>query len=199
MKERKKKAQRRRLILLILLGLAVTAAAYYLLVYRVVEEDIRSIRQERMAVESELLLAQEKAERMDQMEAELITIRSKNASRMESYNNTKQELYMLNRILKNTRDYSVSFQKVTRDGDQIRRTFSMDFTVNSYVNAMEVVRQLQNNPYRCVLGNIAYSRTENTDTHREQVRISLDGTFFETMVGGTPDAGLPAAAASDAG
>ena len=195
MKERKKKAQRRRLLLLALFGLIVVGLAYYFLVYRVVEQEIQDTRSELDQVQLELETVQAKVLRMNNMEAELINIRD-DASRMDSYNNIKQELYMLNRILKGTHDYAVSFQNVTRDGNQIRRGFSMDFTVNSYSNAMDIVRQLQRSPYRCLLGDLAYSRLEDSVTHREQIRMSVDGAFYETMVGGTPDAGLPAAAGS---
>ena len=196
MKEKKKKAYRRRILLLALLGLLIMGAGYYLLVYNVVERDLRDTRAKLEDTEQELTVAQEKALRMDQMEAELIAIRSDDSSRMESYNNTKQELYLLNRILKDTTDYSVSFQKVTRDGDQIRRSFSMDFSVDSYTGAMNIIRQLQNSVYRCLLGDVAYSRTQGTGSRREMIHISVDATFYETMVGGTPDAGLPASSST---
>ena len=107
-------------------------------------------------------------------------------SRMESYNNSKRETAFLNRVLSNVSDYSISFADITRDGNQIRRSFSLQFVTGSYADAVKVVSDLSYGEYRCLVDDINYSLADGN-----KIYLDLTATFFETMVGGTPDSALP--------
>ena len=96
---------------------------------------------------------------------------------------------------------------MTKDGDQIRRNFSLSFETDSFAAAKQIIALLSKSEYRCLLGDMQYSvalrrlgenetarvtRTVDDVVYAETVNVTTMATFFETMYGGTPDAGLPA-------
>ena len=113
-----------------------------------------------------------------------------NLSWMGSYNNSKAEVAFLNDILADTLQYSISFADVTRSGDQIRRNFTLQFRTADYAAMRKVIDGLLTSPYRCLVGDIQCSMGQERDG-AGYVSANVTATFFETMEGGTPDAGLP--------
>jgi hypothetical protein len=111
---------------------------------------------------------------------------TKKASRMESYNNSKAETSFLSSILQSTKNYSIAFSDVTRNGNQIRRSFTLQYTTNTYREAENVMDRLCQGEYRCLISDVNCNLNAQGMT-----TISLTATFYETMVGGTPDSGLP--------
>ena len=193
-KAKEKKAGRIRLVILIFVGLAAIGLVYYFLVYNVVEREIDSLREQKTRTEDSLTSIQAQVAMMQRMEKELESMDLSSVSRMESYNNSKAELAYLNHVLESTMEYAITFQRITRDGDQIRRSFNLVFLVPSYESAENIISLLQQSEYRCLVGNISY--TTSRDRYSEAadyVQMSVDATFFETMVGGVRDAGLSGA------
>ncbi len=114
---------------------------------------------------------------------------------MPSYNNAKEELALLNDILnESVTQYSVSFTSVSRYKDQIRRDFKLDFTTPDYESMKVVIDKLTGVDYRCMIGdcncNVIRVRNQNNE-ETTALSVSTTATFYETMVGGTADAGLP--------
>ena len=97
---------------------------------------------------------------------------------------------MLNYILSATDDYSVSFRQILRDGNQVRRSFNFSFTTDSFPSAMDAIQKLQENPFRCLLGNLTFIESSNRDGGAS-IQVSGEATFYETLVGGQADGGLP--------
>ena len=54
----------------------------------------------------------------------------------------------------------------------------------------QIFSDLTDGPFRCLIGDIACSVTNQNN--EAGLSVSATATFYETMVGGTPDAGLPA-------
>lgn len=194
-------------VLLLILALILVALAYYFVIDKPVREDLASAQAEKEATETELSALQGRIARLEEMERELESITSNpEVSRMGSYNNSKEELAFLNDILGVTDDYSVSFANVTRNGDQVRRNFNLRFTVDSHEAAEKLLKQIYASELRCLLNDINYSRTRTyyneadrilyAREYYERVTVNATATFFETMVGGTPDAGLPSGGAA---
>lgn len=178
-------------ILLTLLGVILVVLVYYRFVDQPVRTAINTAVSERETLQSELDVVNAQVERLDRMEAELDQIKAEGtASLMPSYNNSKEELRLLNDVLSVTTQYSISFADVTRDGNQIRRAFTLQFRCPSYATMEQVLSALANSPYRCLIGDINCS-IDNKDP-QSSVSVSATATFYETMVGGTPDSGLPA-------
>ena len=194
-------------VLIVILFVILIALAYYRFVHIPCKEAIESAHSQRDMYQTELLAVQKKEAQLRKMKEELDSIGELQAnSRMESYNNSKAELSLLNRILEETTDYSVTFANVTRNGDQIRRNFNLSFKTNSYDSVKNIISNLAESEYRCLIGDIKYSvslrqaeKGEDTKNAKEVngvyyfdvYNVSTSATFFETMYGGTADPGLP--------
>ena len=189
-------------VLLLILALILVGLAYYLVVDRPVRAALESARAEKEAIRTELTTLQGRITRMEKMEQELNAIRANpGVSRMGSYNNSKAELDFLNELLAETEEYNVSFTGVTRDGDQVRRNFNLKFTVQDFATAERLLKKIYACDMRCLINDISYSKTRTyynsadrlhyARDYYERVNVSATATFYETMVGGTADAGLP--------
>ena len=110
---------------------------------------------------------------------------------MGSYNSSKEELAFLNSVLADTLQYTISFANVTRSGNQIRRGFSLQYEAKNYHAAQEILTNLLKGKYRCLVGDVSC-----TIKSSGAVEMRQSATFYETMVGGTPDAALPRDSAS---
>ena len=190
-------------IILVILALVLVGLAYYQFVYKMVAESIEKAHAEAEAIRVEMTGVNAKIQRMEEMQAELESIQSNpNASYMGSYNNSKEELAFLNDVLKSALQYTITFSNVTRDGDQIRRNFSLQFTTEDYASMERIISRLCDGKLRCLINDISYSVSRYNysaaDRERygvdwyERVNVNCTATFFETMVGGVEDAGLPA-------
>ena len=104
-------------------------------------------------------------------------------------------------------EYSIKFSNIKRDGDLLRRNFTLMFKTDSFVSAKRIIASLEESPYRCILGDIQYQhslrRAESEEPTRggrwiddeyfyDVVTVNTNATFFETMYDGVADAGLPA-------
>ena len=194
-------------ILLVILFILLLGVAYYWLVFVPCSNAIEKAHIDRDVAQTDLKIAQAKEEQLKKMQNELDSLGElQYASRMASYNNSKEELQLLNSVLEAADDYSVSFASASRNGDQIRRNFTMQFTTFDFATAKKIIQRLSESDLRCLLGDMEYTTSLHRLTEIESrigarliddyyyydvITVNLTATFFETMVGGTPDAGLP--------
>ena len=181
-------------ILLLILGIVILASVYYLVVYSRVEDGIRSANDKVQDLETQLIVTQAQIDRINSMSDELASLKQAGfqVGYMPSYNAGKQELDFLHATLADTVDYFVNFTDLTREGDQIRREFSLQFTAKNYKQAENIIKQLENSDVRCLVGNVYAVPAEKDDTLLDKtVSVSLTGTFYETMRDGVPDQELP--------
>lgn len=184
-------------ILLVILAAILLGAVYYLAVDRPVRDALSEAASQQENLNTELLVLQQKVASLTRMQTELETIQG-NASygQMGSYNNAKAELDELNQVLQDADTYDISFSNVTRDGDLIRRTFSLTFSASDYNKAEDLIKRLCEGQWRCLVSSINIVSQEG-DFAEGSVNVGLSATFYETMTGGTPDSGLPADTSSD--
>ena len=183
---------RKEKILLLLLSLILVALCYYQFVDKPVRAALEAARTEASELEVELSAVETKLARMRKMRAEMEDITAGGTiSEMASYNNSKAEIALLNDILADTYDYTISFANVTRSGDQIRRNFTLTFNTDSYTTMSRILTRLSSSHYRCLIGDIRCSSDHDVYYMNGYISVSITATFYETMVGGTPDAGLP--------
>ena len=188
---------------LILLGLA-----YYRFFYVPTQDQIAAANSQKANYETELMEVMAKEAQIRKMKEEIDELGElSNVSRIESYNNSKQEISLLNRVLGPATEYSISFSNIKRDGDLLRRNFTLMFKTDSFVSAKRIISSLEESPYRCVLGDIQYQLSLRKADSEEPTRggrwiddeyfydvvtVNTNATFFETMYDGVADAGLPA-------
>ena len=178
-------------ILLVILFLLLFGYAYYLLVDSPVRKGIASANAEAQAIEAEMTAVSAKAQYLERLQKELNEVKTRDSlSRMESYNNSNAEVAFLHEVLgDSTLDYTIEFSDITRYKDQIRRNFSVQFRTRDYTGMRKIIEELCASRYRCLVNEI---RCQMTTTDRDSyVTANVTATFFETMVGGKPDAGLP--------
>lgn len=179
-------------ILLLLLAVILVGLVYYRFVYVLVNDSVRSSNSEAEALQTEISVAEGRLTHLNSLQSEMDTMEEEGSmSYMPSYNNSKAEIAFLNDVLAATEKYSISFAEVTRAGDQIRRSFTLQYVTTSYKDAQTILEALCESRDRCLVGDIKCSIAESGMT-----TVNAAATFYETMVGGTADAGLPADSAA---
>ncbi len=183
-------------VLLVILVLIILGFGYYRFVDQPVRKNLAKAETEYSSIQTELTAVRIKIRELQRMQDEIdeITAGGKD-SYMPSYNNAKEELALLNDILnESVTQYSVAFTNVTRYKDQIRRDFKLSFTAPDYESMKAVIDKLTGVDYRCMLGDCSCNVIQVKNPQQEEttaLSVSATATFFETMVGGTEDAGLP--------
>ena len=174
-------------LLLILLAFILVGLGYYYFVDQPVRSTIANYQAEATSLQTELDVLEARIAHLRQVQSSMDELEEKgNLSWMGSYNNSEAEVRFLNDILANTLKYSISFADVSRSGDQIRRSFTLQYKTLNYASAQDITARLCQGENRCLVGDVKCS-IDNTGV----VTINEAATFFETMVGGTPDAALP--------
>lgn len=180
-------------IMLLVLTLILIAIGYYVLIDQPIRTSINEAKSQQEELETEMMLLQTKAASLSRMQSELDSIEASGSlGKMGSYNNSKAELDELNQILQDATTYDISFSDVTRDGDLIRRAFSLSFSASDYDKAADLVNRLCTGEWRCIVSDIRYAATEGDDLNVGGVSVGVTATFYETMQGGKADSGLPA-------
>lgn len=179
-------------VLLLILAAILILAGYYLFVDQPVRSALDSAKSQQEELNTELLVLQSRAASLSSMQSELDDIeKSGKLGKMGSYNNSKAELDELNDILKETKAYDINFNDVTRDGDLIRRSFSLTYTAPDYDKAADIITQLCEGEWRCLISDLQFI-ADKDNLEEGDVKVGVTATFYETMEGGTPDSGLPA-------
>lgn len=178
-------------ILLLALAVLIIGIGYYKFIDEPVRSTIANAKAEEANLQMELTAVQTKVAALKKMEFQLENMTSSDKDYMPSYNNRKAEIKQLNDILQNAQSYSVTFDSITREGNQIRRNFTLQFTTNRYTSAESILDRLDDGPYRCKLNEVLCT-SESGNVHNGEISVSAVATFYETVVGCTDEAGLPA-------
>ena len=185
-------------IMLLVLTLILLAAGYYAVIDQPIRTAINEAKSQQDELNTELMLLQTKAASLSRMQSELDSIeQSGSLGKMGSYNNSKAELDELNQLLQDANTYDISFSDVTRDGDLIRRSFSLTFSAPDYDKAADLVNRLCTGEWRCIVSDLRYVAAGD-DLNTGSVNVGVTATFYETMQGGKADSGLPADASAAA-
>ena len=186
-------------IMLLVLTLILLFLGYYLVVDQPIRTAINEAKSQQEELSTEMMLLQTKAASLSRMQSELDSIEQGGSlGKMGSYNNSKAELEELNQILQDANTYDISFSDVTREGDLIRRSFSLTFSASNYNKAEDLVNRLCSGEWRCIVSDLRYV-SEGDDLSTGSVNVGLSATFYETMQGGKADSGLPADSSALAG
>lgn len=179
-------------ILLLVLSLFLIGLMYYQFVEVPVTTALERAETQKADLELELGVVNSKVASLTRMQKELdAIIGNSKVKPMPSYNNHKEEVTFLDGVLEGKVRYSIAFQDAARQGNQVRRTFSLSFIAPNYATAQAVVAELSGSPMRCVISSVQFNSRDILTTMDEgQVSVNLSATFFETMVGGTEDQGL---------
>lgn len=174
-------------VLIAVLALVLLALAYYYFVDQNVRTSIANSESEAQSIRTQLDAVEQRITHLQSLQAKMDALKEAGQlSYMGSYNNSKAEVAFLNDILANTLQYSVDFDNVTRSGDQIRRSFTLQYKTASYAAAQQIMKKLCAGDNRCLMGDVSCAIADDGT-----VTMKQSATFYETMVGGTADAALP--------
>lgn len=170
--------------LIVFLSVLLIGLCYYQFLYRPVTREIERCHAQRDALSIEFSQVQKRIRDLERMQEELDNLDKLGyTGRMPSYNSVEDETSFLNAILATTSQYSISFANPSRNGDQVRRNVSLRFSTNGGYDAVkEILANLSRGEFRCLLGDLRYSGAPDG-----AASVSVNSTFFETMVGGSMD------------
>ncbi len=200
MKSMTKEFSGRDRFLLVILGVVILALLYYLWVDVPVRNGAKEAKSNIEALETQKTALEAQLVKINswRTEAEQNERLGRPDSFMPSYNASKEELDFLNTTLADTRDYYIGFTQITREGDQIRRSFALDFSAVDYNAAVEVLSALENSHIRCLIGDLSVYTADDVDSLMSgPVTVNATATFYETMHDGVEDKELPADTAAE--
>ena len=174
---------REKALMLVLVIVLLVAAYYYLVVRNVAdtqEANALALEEVQGDIDVQLAVAQTRAK----MEAELAELGTLSGlPQVAVYDNLRNELDELNRILGRTDSYDIKFSAPELDGETVRRAVSITFAMPTYEESLAVVGQLQNGEYRCDVTDFALTGSLAADGSVKSVSATLKVTYFETVSG----------------
>ena len=179
---KKSKLSLREVAMLLFLIVLLIGVGYYMGFYTPLQKEMASIASQTTDCDMQITAATAKLSRMNTMQAELDEIFSRPAkeiTKIAPYDNKEVVLNQLYGILGRTTDYSLNFTdpSVQEDGT-VRRNISMSFHCASYKAAKDVIRDLTDSQWRCLVNNLSISSDEG-DMMDNDVTVSVTITFFE--------------------
>ena len=175
-----------KLVLLVLI-LFLMGLGYYQFIDQPIRRGIEEAHAERAALQLELDAINIRISDYKNMAEELREARELRQE-MPSYNQSEQELQILNNILEISDRYALSFDKITLQDNQIRRGFQFSFTAPDFETAKGIFTRLSGSRVRCLIGDIECVGVDTQDGH--VVNVKANGTFYETKVDAVVDAVL---------
>ena len=187
-------------ILILVLVLVLVGLIYYQFVDKPVRESLEKAASEKETLTVEYNAVSLRVAQLERMKNEIDDITESGVlKQMPSYNNSKNVNKLLNDVL-GSMGYSIVFANVTRSGDLIRREIALQFSAPDYASVRSLLERLTQSDYRCLIGDLRCSVDDRYRRTAEEYRdeaapldVVASVTFYETVVGGEIDAGLPTA------
>ena len=176
-------------ILILVLVLVLVVLAYYKFVDEPVREALDKAASEKAGLEDEYTIAQARLTQLQKMQSEIDKASSSATFHpMPSYNN-KQAIYLFLNDVLGSLDGIINFPDIKKEENLIRRTVTIQFTAPDYDTVSNVLNEIANCEFRCLIGDVQCS-SKNKDISVGQITVNTTVTFYETMAGGQVDAGV---------
>ncbi len=179
---RKSKLTARESLMLVFLVVLLIGVVYYMGFYTPLQEELSSIAAQTADAQTQITTSMGKVSQMNKMQEELDEILSRPADEITEiapYDNKEVVLNQLYGILGRTADYSLSFIDPTVEDDgTVRRSISMSFTCDSYKAAKQVINDLTDSQWRCLVSNLAINSADG-NLLEDAVNVTATITFFE--------------------
>ena len=180
---KKGKLSPREVGMLVVLVVLLIGVVYYMGFYTPLQAEMSNIAAQSNDCDDQMIVAEAKITKMGQMQTELDEIfarPAKEITEIAPYDNKEVVLNQLYGILGRTTDYALTFTdpQVQEDGT-VRRNISMKFSCESYDAAKEVIEDLTDSQWRCLVNNLSISCDEE-DMMQYGVDVTATITFFES-------------------
>ena len=174
-------------LVLLALTLVLIGMGYYRFIDQPIRLGIEEAHAQRDKLEIELNNINIRISEYNNRVEELAEARELRQS-MPSYNASEEELRILNDVLSAADLYSFSVDKITLEGNQIRRTFAFSITAPNFATAKGIFSRLSNSRVRCLIGDVECGGLNATDG--ASVILQANGAFYETLVDAESDVAL---------
>ena len=179
---KKTKLTARETIMLAFLVVLLVGVVYYMFFYTPLQEEMASIASQSADCDTQINTSLAKVKKIDEMQAELDEIFSRPADEITEiapYDNKEVVLNQLYGILARTKEYSLNFTDPdVQDDGTVRRNISMTFKCDSYEAAKNVISDLTDSQWRCLVSNLTIA-CEDGDVMQLPVTVTATITFFE--------------------
>lgn len=143
---------KREIALILVLVLVLIGLLYYRFVYLRIGDQEKQY--DTTDLEAQVQLEQLQLIEWEKMQNEIDEIGKVSTSSLETYDNQKQEINLLNDIFEPVIRYNFSFEKPVAIGDTVRRNVKVSFTTIDYQSALDIITQLHDSRYRVLIHDI---------------------------------------------
>ena len=186
-----KKLSKREKILLAVLIVLVVGVCWYKLVYEPVNTSISQYNSDRDTEQTELLTFLPKVEQKRKMQAEVDVLKAQpDAVKIPSFDNTKEIMKALNKVLSAADTYSLSFSDPVKDGYIYSHKVDIKYSADNYRQARRIIDRLAKEAFVNQISDITINNDisnkhminangEDVNISESETNVSLVITFFE--------------------
>lgn len=170
----------RELLLIIIAAVIGLGIFYYEVVYKGFQNSIEKYATEDL--ESQAIVLQAQVIKKKQMEKYIEENEDKELGEVTIYNNLSNEIKELDRIFSSVDELVVTWSTPTLTETTVRRNANIAFEVVGYDNVVDLIIELTNCKYRCLLRDVSVA-AEKDDLLNNigNIKVSIDVTFFEKV------------------
>ena len=167
---------------LVVLGIAAVIVAYLTVVHFPVKNGIAEATAEMEILETNNVIYQAKAQKLEAMKAELENIDPATAKEVPAYDNLQNEVAFLNGVLGGTENYQIDFSAASDDSGIYRRSANISFSCGSYAAAKQCIDRLEDWEYLDKVTNLVISPKANSeDVTDGEISVALTVVFYERI------------------
>ncbi len=144
------------------------------------------------SLEDELTVLTAKASRKKTMEDYISKHDDEVVGEVAVYNNLANEIEALSSIFdEKVENVSITWNEPTVSNKTVRRNANITGSVGSYDQAKQILKEVANLKYRCIVTQVSMSTDSDSSLNRsDTVNLSMTVTFYETTEGSTNTSGL---------
>ncbi len=144
------------------------------------------------SLEDELTVLSAKASRKKTMEDYIDKHSDEEVGEVAVYNNLANEIDALASVLsENVENVSINWNEPVLSNKTVRRNANITFNASSYTTTKQIVKNIANLQYRCIVTQLSMSTDSDSSLNRtDNVSVSMTVTFYETTEGSTNTSGL---------
>jgi len=180
--KRSSKLSGREIFMVVALVALLAGVGYYMGFYTPLQNEIASINSQASSIDTQISSAASQIARMDVMQAELDELfadPNAKVSEIAPFDNKEVVLNQLNGILQASLEYSLNFAEPNIGGDgTVRRNVTMNFRCADYASAKQIIKNLTESQWRCMVSNLSLSGGGNI--MEGEVSVNATITFFES-------------------
>lgn len=162
-------------MLLLMLSIIFVTVFYYVFLLKPVISEIHENHVEASLLQEELNIQLEMAAKKERMQRELERSPQKLAGALMPYDNAKNEMKELDSVLRNVITYDISADTPVKTGGIVRRNVMIACEADSYEAATEIVRRIEEGPYRCLVSYVEMNVNEDSGGIGMELRV----TYYE--------------------